>query len=37
MAGRNGQRQDIVLAPFCAEQHTLVHEVYSEINFNTIN
>lgn len=27
LAGREGHEQDIVLAPFCAEEHTLVHEV----------
>ena len=27
LAGRNGQRQDIVLAPYCKEEHTLIHEV----------
>ena len=26
-AGRDGQRQEIILAPFCAEEHTLIHEV----------
>ena len=27
VAGRNGKKQDIVLAPPCAEEHTLIHEV----------
>ena len=26
-AGRDGERQDIVLDPRCAEEHTLIHEV----------
>ena len=26
-AGRSGQRQEIVLDPRCAEEHTLIHEV----------
>ena len=29
LAGRDGQSQDIVLSPLCAEEHTLVHEVTS--------
>ena len=28
MAGRRGQKQEIVLSPLCAEEHTLIHEVY---------
>ena len=28
-AGRDGERQDIVLDPRCAEEHTLIHEVIS--------
>ena len=27
-AGRDGGRQDIILSSYCAEEHTLVHEVY---------
>ena len=27
-AGRQGGSQEIVLASYCAEEHTLVHEVY---------
>ena len=26
-AGRDGQRQKITLAAYCAEEHTLIHEV----------
>ena len=29
LAGRDGKRQDIVLSPLCAEEHTLIHEVIS--------
>ena len=29
LAGRNGQRQEIVLDPRCGEKHTLIHEVNS--------
>ena len=25
--GRNGKMQEIYLAPFCDEEHTLIHEV----------
>ena len=31
MAGRDGKRQEIVLSPRCAEEHTLVHEVISPV------
>ena len=27
LAGRDGGRQGIVLASYCAEEHTLIHEV----------
>ena len=27
-AGRDGGRQYIVLSSYCAEEHTLIHEVY---------
>ena len=33
LAGRDGGRQEIVLSSYCAEEHTLIHEVY----FATIN
>ena len=36
LAGRDGGRQDIVLGPYCAEEHTLIHEVFLKI-FNTSN
>ena len=29
LAGRNGQKQEIVLDPRCGEKHTLIHEVNS--------
>ena len=29
LAGRNGERQEIVLDPRCGEKHTLIHEVNS--------
>ena len=28
LAGRDGGGQEIVLAPYCAEEHTLIHQVY---------
>ena len=28
LAGRDGGRQGIVLASYCAEEHTLIHEVH---------
>ena len=28
LAGRAGGRQEIVLASYCAEEHTLIHEVH---------
>jgi len=31
LAGRDGKRQEIVLSPRCAEEHTLVHEVISPV------
>ena len=31
LAGRVGGRQDIVLSSYCAEEHTLIHEVYKVI------
>ena len=31
LAGRDGGRQDIVLSSYCAEEHTLIHEVYKVI------
>ena len=38
MVGRQGQRQALVLAPYCAEEHTLVHEVFNYLNlFNQKN
>ena len=33
LAGRNGQRQEIVLDPRCGEKHTLIHEVNSVDNY----
>ena len=27
LAGRSGQKQDIVLSSYCAKEHTLIHEV----------
>ena len=31
LAGRNGKKQAIVLFDRCAEEHTLIHEVYYNI------
>ena len=28
LAGRDGGKQEIVLSSYCAEEHTLIHEVY---------
>ena len=36
IAGREGGRQFLTLAPFCAEEHTLIHEVYFVIYQNTV-
>ena len=34
LAGRDGGRQDIVLGPYCAEEHTLIHEVFFHVKNN---
>ena len=36
LAGRNGQRQEIVLDPRCGEKHTLIHEVTSRHSRNML-
>ena len=28
LAGRAGQKQDIILQTYCAEEHALIHEVF---------
>ena len=33
VAGREGGTQHIVLASYCAKEHTLIHEVYFSISF----
>ena len=35
LAGRNGGRQDLILAKHCGEEHTIIHEVNFVINQNT--
>ena len=40
LAGRRGQKQEIVLSPLCAEEHTLIHEVYfliDQVYYHTFN
>ena len=34
LVGRDGHKQDIVLAPYCAEEHTLIHEVFFQSLLN---
>ena len=35
LVGRDGKRQYIVLSPYCAEEHTLIHEVASIHHWET--